>query len=141
MKPAAGIMKAAFARSAVTQVTLLVPQTRSGRLQATARTVFVPALVFKCVWIRRRAELAHGTGGERQGYEDLIQFLMPPNGGSTLPEQGHRIVRGLYLVDDEWPAADEWEIVSPPEHLSEYDAFHVIQLRLRKLQRGGQING
>lgn len=141
MKPAAGIMKAAFSRSATTKVTLLVPQARSGRLQATARTVFVPALCFKCIWITRRAEVAHGSGGERQGYEDLIQFIKPPNSGSTLPEQGNRIVRGLYLVEDEWPAADEWEIISPPDHLSEFDAFHVIQLQLRKVKRGGAHNG
>jgi hypothetical protein len=141
MKPASGIMRSAFQRSATTRVTLLVPAARAGRLQATARGVFAPACSFKGVWIRRRADLTHGSGGERQGYTDLIQFVVPTDPGFVMPLQGHRIVRGLYAVDDTWSAADEWEIASPPDHLSEYDAFHVIQLQLRKFARGGAGNG
>jgi len=141
MKPAAGLMRAAVQRAATTQVTLLVPSARSGRLQVTAKLVFAPACHFKCIWIRRRADLNHGSGGERQGYEDLIQFVVPSDPGFVLPQQGHRLVRGLYSVDDTWPLANEWDVVSPPDHLSEYDAFHVIQLQVRKVQRGGAHNG
>lgn len=141
MKPAAGIMRVAVQRAATTQVTLLVPSARSGRLQATAKPVFAPACHFKCIWMRRRADLAHGSGGERQGYEDQIQFVVPSDPDFVLPQQGHRIVRGLFSLNDNWPLENEWEVVSPPDHLSEYGAFHVIQLQLRKVKRGGAANG
>ncbi|MBE7439120.1 MAG: hypothetical protein HS115_11735 [Spirochaetales bacterium] len=133
------MMRAAFQRGATTQVTLLVASGRTGRLQSTARVVFAPAGAIKGVWIRHRAETAQGSGGARQGYLDVFQFVRP-HPDFTLPVPGNRIVRGLYAVDEEWPAADEWEILSV-DLLSESGAFHVIQLGLKKIQRGGNSNG